>query len=186
MESSDWFVMVNPAAGRGSDLLTRTEQALAGREIAATVAASSGPDDVAQLVGRAIASGHRRFVAVGGDGTVNLVVNALLAHPWEEPPTLGILPAGTGCDFARIFGIPQDVEHAARHLSGEETYRSDAGVLEGEWGTRYFLNIAQAGIGAASAITADRLSWLRGLRYQTAFWLNLPRFRRTEVKVRIG
>lgn len=186
MESPDWFVVVNPAAGRGSDLAGRTKAALSIHDIRAALAVSDRPQHVKQLIDEAIDAGHRRFVAVGGDGTVNLVVNALLAHSWSEPPTLGILPAGTGCDFVRVFGIPQDVEQAARHLEGEETYRSDAAVLEGEWGSRYFLNIAQAGIGAASAITADRLAWLGGLRYQSAFWLNLPRFRRTSVQVKVG
>lgn len=178
--------MVNPAAGRGTDLVVRTRRALDVHAVQATVAASTGPSHVADLISAAIAAGKRRFVAVGGDGTVNLVANALLAHEWVEPPVLGILPAGTGCDFVRVFGIPQDVEHAAHHLTGTGTYRSDAAVLEGEWGTRFFINIAQAGIGAASAITADRLGWLQGLRYQTAFWVNLPRFPRTEVDVTVG
>jgi len=186
VESSDWYVVVNPNAGRGTDLLTRTRDALAQHDISATVVTSADAEDVARLVDEAVAAGRRRFVAVGGDGTVNLVAGALLAHEWTEPPTLGILPAGTGCDFVRVFGIPQDVEHAARHLGGAETYRSDAAVLEGEWGRRHFMNIAQAGIGAASATTADRLARLGGLRYQTAFWVNLPRFPRTEVKVRVG
>ena len=186
MGSSDWYVIVNPTAGRGTDLVARTEQALGKHEIASRVVASAGPEDVARIVDRAVDAGHRRFVAVGGDGTVNLVANALLAHEWAVPPTLGILPAGTGCDFVRVFGIPQDVEHAARHLVGTETYRSDAARIEGEWGARVFMNIAQAGIGAASATTADKVAWLGGLRYQTAFWVNLPRFPRTDVRVRVG
>ncbi len=186
MESPDWFVIVNPSAGRGTDLVARTRLALDGAGVRATVSASTGPEHVDRLIADAVSAGRRHFVAVGGDGTVNLVVNGLLRHDWTSPPILGILPAGTGCDFVRVFGIPQDVEHAVRHLTGEGTYRSDAGVLEGEFGTRYFINIAQAGIGAASATTADRLSWLRGLRYQTAFWVNLPTFRRTHVEVTVG
>jgi YegS/Rv2252/BmrU family lipid kinase len=186
VELPDWFVVVNPAAGRGTDLLDRTKHALARHEIGATVHISADAADVARLIDQAVVAGQRRFVAVGGDGTVNLVANALLGHEWSEPPILGILPAGTGCDFVRVFGIPQDVEHAARHLVGTETYRSDAAVLEGEWGTRYFMNIAQAGIGAASAITADKLGFLGGLRYQTSFWVRLPGFARTEVTVRVG
>ena len=178
--------MVNPAAGRGSDLTARTSDALGNAGIRAEITTSRSAEHVGELIDGAVVSGHRRFVAVGGDGTVNLVVNALLAHRWQEPPTLGILPAGTGCDFVRVFGIPQDVERAAKHLTGHETYRSDAAVLEGEWGRRFFLNIAQAGIGAASAITADRLAWMRGLRYQTAFWVNLPGFRRTSVQLEVG
>jgi YegS/Rv2252/BmrU family lipid kinase len=186
VELPDWFVVVNPAAGRGTDLLDRTKRALAGEDVAASVHVSVDAADLARLIDEAVTSGQRRFVAVGGDGTVNLVANALLRHEWSEPPTLGILPAGTGCDFVRVFGIAQDVERAARHLAGTETYRSDAAVLEGEWGTRYFMNIAQAGIGAASATTADKLGFLRGLRYQTSFWINLPGFARTEVTVRVG
>lgn len=186
MESSDWYVVVNPTAGRGSDLTVRTEQALAQHSIPATVVPSASAEHVATLINDAVAAGRRRFVAVGGDGTVNLVANAILSHEWKEPPTLGILPAGTGCDFVRVFGIPQDVEHAVRHLAGKDTYRSDAAVLEGEWGRRHFMNIAQAGIGAASATMADKLSRLGGLRYQAAFWATLPRFPRTEVSVRVG
>jgi diacylglycerol kinase (ATP) len=182
----EWFVIVNPEAGRGTDLPARTEAALTRSDVTATVAVSTDPDHVADLISEAVGAGRRHFVAVGGDGTVNLVVNGLLRHAWDEPPVLGILPAGTGCDYVRVFGIPQDVEHAVKHLTGEETYRSDAGVLEGAFGTRYFINIAQAGIGAASAITADRLAWLRGLRYQTAFWVNLPTFRRTRVELQVG
>jgi YegS/Rv2252/BmrU family lipid kinase len=178
--------VVNPAAGRGTDLLDRTKRALAGQDITASVHVSVDAADLIRLIGEAVVAGQRKFVAVGGDGTVNLVANALLGHEWSEPPILGILPAGTGCDFVRVFGIPQDVEHAARHLVGTETYRSDAAVLEGDWGTRYFMNIAQAGIGAASAITADKLGFLGGLRYQTSFWVNLPGFARTEVTVRVG
>lgn len=186
MESPDWFVLVNPSAGRGTDLVARTRAALERSGVAATVRPSTGPDHVEELIADAVAAGRRRFVAVGGDGTVNLVVNGLLAHHWDHPPTLGILPAGTGCDFVRVFGIPQDVEHAVRHLTGDTTYRSDAALIEGGFGRRYFINIAQAGIGAASARTAEKLSVLRGLRYQTAFWLNLPRFKRTGVRVAVG
>ncbi|MGI9649452.1 MAG: diacylglycerol/lipid kinase family protein, partial [Acidimicrobiia bacterium] len=171
---------------RGTDLVDRTERALATHGVAGTVAASAAPEHVAELIGDAVGEGRRRFVAVGGDGTVNLVINALLSHEWAQPPTLGILPAGTGCDFVRVFGISQDLEQAARHLTGEETYRSDAAVLEGEWGRRYFINIAQAGIGAATATTADRIAWMRGLRYQIGFWLTLPGFRRTDVTLRVG
>ena len=123
---------------------------------------------------------------MGGDGTVNLVVDALMRHDWQSPPTLGILPAGTGCDFVRVFGIAQEVERAADHLTGGEVYRCDVGHLEGDWGDRYFMNIAQVGIGAASAVTADGIGWLGPVKYQVAFWLNLPRFKRTDIELKVG
>ncbi len=186
MESPNWYVIVNPNAGRGTDLVSRTESALRAHNLAAEVQASSGPGAVADLVDEAVANGHDHFVAVGGDGTVNLVVDAILRHRWENPPTLGILPAGTGCDFVRVFGISQELERAASHLSGESTYLCDAGVLEGEWGIRYFLNVAQAGIGAASVPAAERMPQLGSKRYEAAFWLTLPRFKRTNARLEVG
>ena len=68
---------------------------------------------------------------MGGDGSVNAVVNELMAHEWETPPTLGILPAGTGCDLLRTFGISQKLDEAAGHLAGDATYLIDVGVVSG-------------------------------------------------------
>lgn len=186
MESPSWFVIVNPRAGRGTDLLSRTETALRQRGVEGEVRASRGPEEVAVLIDGAVGAGRRHFVAVGGDGTVNLVVDALLRHDWSRPPTLGILPAGTGCDFVRVFGIPQELEAAAAHLAGDSTYPTDAGVLEGEWGTRYFLNVAQAGIGAAAVPASARMPRLGRRRYEAAFWLTLPRFKRTRAQLVVG
>jgi diacylglycerol kinase (ATP) len=146
-----------------------------------------GAAEVAAVVRTGIEGGRRRFIAVGGDRTVNLVVDALLRHAWHEPPVLGILPAGTGSDLLRTFAIPQQMERAARHLRGEQTYLADVGVLEGGWGLRHFLNVAQAGIGAATVKTAGRLPRRLGARrYLLGFWMTLPGFRRTEIELRAG
>ena len=79
-----------------------------------------------------------------------------------------------------------ELEAAAAHLTGDSTYLCDAGALEGEWGVRYFLNVAQAGIGAASVPAAERMPKLGKRRYEAAFWLTLPRFKRTEVHLEVG
>lgn len=186
MESANWYVIVNPNAGRGTDLVARSEQALAAHGLTTEIVASAGPEAVAEMVDEAVGAGWDHFVAVGGDGTVNLVVDAILRHPWDVPPTLGILPAGTGCDFVRVFGISQELEAAAAHLAGESTYLCDAGALTGEWGIRYFLNVAQAGIGAASVPAAARMPRLGRRRYEAAFWMTLPRFKRTSARLTVG
>lgn len=177
-----WWVVVNPRAARGS-ALRRTEEALRRQGIGARVLAPSERGEMRRAVEEGMAQGRGRFVAVGGDGTVHLVLNVLLARHWDEPPVLGILPAGTGCDFLRTFAIPQRLEAAARHLRGDQTYLADVGYLEGEWGGRYFLNVAQAGIGAASARRAARWTGLGPLRYSLAFWTVWPGFRRSRLEL---
>ena len=185
-QDTSWFVIVNPRAGRGTDLVSRTEATLRQQELEAEVRSSDSAEDVAALVSEAVAAGRDHFVAVGGDGTVNLVVDALMRHEWTDPPTLGILPAGTGCDFVRVFGIPQELESAASHLTGDSMYVCDVGALEGDWGIRYFLNVAQAGIGAASVPASERLARLGKRRYEAAFWLTLPKFKRTTAHLEVG
>jgi YegS/Rv2252/BmrU family lipid kinase len=132
----------------------------------------------------AASRGLTRFAVAGGDGTVNLAVNRLLGLGLDQRPTIGVLPAGTGCDLLRTFAIPQDLAGAARHLVTDDTYDIDVVTLEGDWGRRYFVNVAQVGVGAAAVETSVRLSRRLGAaRYPMAFALRLPRFPRAEVTV---
>lgn len=182
-----WWGVINPGAGGGrgaADIEERVRRALTLHDVGAILQLSQSPDHLRHLVWRGIQQGARRFLAVGGDGTASLVVDALLTHAWDEPPILGILPAGSGSDFVRTFGFPQNLEDAARHLSGPETYAVDVGVLEGTWGRRHFLNAADLGLLGATVERAEGLSrrWGR-LRYRVAFWLTLPGFSSADVEL---
>ena len=184
---SDWLVLVNPHAGKGRTAFDRTSSALADLGVAADVVEVDGLDALVDVVAGAVAEGRDRFVAVGGDGSVNAVVNELLGHEWDTPPTLGVLPAGTGCDLLRTFGISQKLEDAARHLQGEQTYLIDIGVVSGEWGRRHFVNVGDAGvIGAAAQVAAGISPRLGKLRYVSALFRALPRFKATIVDVDAG
>ncbi|MGB7860623.1 MAG: hypothetical protein WBM90_09010, partial [Acidimicrobiia bacterium] len=82
------------------------------------------------------------------------------------------------------FGLPQELGAAAWHLATDEVYPIDVATLVGEWGTRYFVNVAQAGAGAAAAQTAPKLSRRLGqVRYPLAFGVRLPRFPYAQVTV---
>jgi YegS/Rv2252/BmrU family lipid kinase len=126
--------------------------------------------------------GRTHFALVGGDGTVSLAVDTLMTLDIGDKPVIGVLPAGTGCDLLRTFGISQNLGEAARHLSGTEIYAIDVPYLQGEWGRRYFINVAQSGVGAAAAQTAPRLSRRMGsARYPLAFAGRLPRFPKAQI-----
>lgn len=179
-----WWVIVNPSAGRGHAIRDRARKALADAGVECEVREAEGPEHVAELVGEGIATGHTDFVAVGGDGTAHLVLNALMAQDAGFVPTLAILPAGSGSDFIRTFGLPASIEAAARHLVTPDRYPTDVGRMDGDFGTRYFLNAANVGVSADSARVAIRLPrWLGKVRYRVGFWLALPRFGKDEVTV---
>jgi YegS/Rv2252/BmrU family lipid kinase len=101
----------------------------------------------------AAAGGASLLVAVGGDGTINEVVNGLVLVPGTE---LAVLPRGTGGDFVRTFGIPSKIEDAARVAVSGRARTIDAGRAayrswQGEEETAHFANIASAGMSGAVA-----------------------------------
>ena len=182
-----WLIVHNPAAGRRGDVSARLERALADTGIDHTMAVSEHVGHVAELVAAAVANGITRFASVGGDGTAHLVLNAMLADEWAAPPTLAIIPAGSGSDFIRTFALPRTLEGGVGVLAGDDRYRCDVGLISGGFGRRYFLNAVNFGVVAAAAARAERLPRpLGGLRYTTAFWLSLAGFRPAPVEVVVG
>lgn len=179
-----WHVIINRAAGRLPIATSAVREALEAAGVDARIETPASRSEAAETIRSGVTEGVTHLAMVGGDGSVNLAANVLLGMPGVELPVLGVLPSGTGCDLLRTFGISQDLGEAARHLATEDIYPIDVGVLEGSWGTRYFVNVAQVGVGAAAAETAPRLSRRLGAsRYPIAFAARLPRFPRARVMV---
>jgi diacylglycerol kinase (ATP) len=109
--------------------------------------------DAAEL---AAAAGDRLVVAVGGDGTAHEVVNGLLRRPTERPPRVGFLQRGTGADLRRSVASPRRPEEVAAWLTSDRWRPLDAGRLSTSTGRRFFINVADAGIGAEVVRRAAR------------------------------
>lgn len=178
-----WHVLVNQNAGSSNTPISSVSEALERAGVDADVEAPLTAAEAETAVAEAVRNGVTHLAMVGGDGSVNLAANVVLNMD-VEPPILGVLPTGTGCDLLRTFGIPQDLEGAARHLATDTVYPIDVATLEGSWGTRYFVNVAQVGVGAAAAQTASRLTRRLGAaRYPLAFAARLPGFPHSSVTV---
>ncbi len=138
---------------------------------------------MAERVRETACSGGQVAVA-GGDGTLSLAVNVLCRQRWATPPRVAMLPTGTACDFLRTFGLSRDLDQAVTRLGVPGWYDIDVGSLEGEWGRRFFVNVAETGVGAAAAETAGKLpGWVGASRYGLAFAARLPRFPRAEIRI---
>ena len=182
-----WWVVVNPTAGRGRGESDRAARALQGRAIPHRMVVSESPAHFGDLVREGRMRGATHFASVGGDGTAHLLINALLEEPWDEPPVVAILPAGSGSDFLRTFALPRRIESAVEHLATDEVYPTDIGVLIGSFGTRRFLNVADVGVAAGAAAMAGRLpSSLGGLRDVAGFWMTLASHRPGHIVLTAG
>lgn len=121
--------------------------------------------EATELAREAAGGGADLVVAVGGDGTINEVVNGLLTLA-APPPPLGILPAGSGSDFVRSLGIRHHPAAAVAVLNRGTTRRIDVGEIEcatldpeapAARTRRYFLNIA--GCGASGRVVERFNRW---------------------------
>ncbi len=185
-------VIANPRAGRRKVAagLPQIEGILRDAGLGYRIVRTTGPGHATQAARDALTGGERYLVAVGGDGTIHEVVNGMLQddQPVAADAVLGVVAAGSGCDFVRSFGLPGDAARAARHLAGHSVRRIDVGKVTFATGTaamtRYFPNIAEAGLGGAVTARASRLPGFLGpMRYFCGFWLTLPGFRPATVRV---
>lgn len=172
------LVIGNPLAGQGR--VVRRWDELLGRMAQAGVVAdgrlTERPGHATELARKARSEGRELVVAVGGDGTVHEVVNGLLADglAGSDRSALGLIPAGSGCDYARTFGVPSGLDAAVVHLASTAERHVDVGEvrclgIDGEEHVRLFVNVAEVGIGAERAARLPRL--LGPCRYTRAFVL---------------
>lgn len=149
------FFVVNPKSANGA-----TGRRWA--ELAATIARTlsdfgveftKGPLDAVHITRNALRGGYDCIVAVGGDGTINEVVNGFFedGKVLNANAVLGVLPRGTGGDFRKTFDWSPDFDAAIRRLKTPETRPFDVGRLDfvghdGKPQTRYFANICSFGV----------------------------------------
>ncbi len=151
--------MLNPVAGRGA--AARALDPIA-REFhrqgwAVHVERTEGPGHATELAARAAGAGVTRVVAVGGDGTVHEVANGLLRHGSDV--TLGVVPIGSGNDFAKLVGVYRHSPvRAVRRLVTARTATFDAGRV----GDEYFVNSMGFGFGPAVVRVRNAMPGLSG------------------------
>jgi diacylglycerol kinase (ATP) len=147
--------VVNPAAGRnrGTKIMPIIQQAMESRGESFGLSVTSGPGEASKLAALAAREADV-IVAVGGDGTINEVVNGIRGRD----VTLGILPVGSGNDFVKMLSIPINVAEAIQLLFNGRERKVDLGVVN----DRLFVNSLGIGIDAAVARTMNRCRWLPG------------------------
>jgi diacylglycerol kinase (ATP) len=137
----------------------------------------------ATLAAEAARAGVSLVVAVGGDGTLNEVVNGLAPLRAEFPVTVGALMTGRGRDAARNLGLARDPRRAARRLADGHVVALDLGLARWPGGHRYFLGWAGTGF---DAVVAERAGTRGGrLVYPRAVLSSLRDYRPAEMTVRL-
>ncbi len=128
------------------------------------------PTHATELAKQAGEQDYDMVIAMGGDGTVHEVINGLMQIPAEKRPILGVVPVGSGNDFAHSIGLPMQPDRALVHALNSEPSTVDVGLMTDENGRQeYFDNTVGVGFDAVVTIRSHRLPVVRGfLMYLTA------------------
>ncbi len=166
----------NLATEAGRQQVEEVAAAIRRRQHDAVVLEASSHDDAAAAAEHAVSDGIDRLVAVGGDGVVNIAVNAVA----RSETLLGIVPHGTGNDFARALGLLDGTleDHVERAL--EDAVPIDAMLTNHGW----VATVATLGFSGDVTARANAIRWPRGqLRYTVATLAQLPRLRSLAVSI---
>ncbi|MCP4123265.1 MAG: acylglycerol kinase family protein, partial [Bacteroidetes bacterium] len=133
------------------------------------------------LASDAVKAGYKYIITVGGDGTINETINGILScfktgsdapssgYDWEAVSAIrfGVLPRGTGNDFARYFKLSPSVMALKNRILDEKIMKVDVGHTtstskDGKPQERFFMNITDVGMGGATVehMADRRISWL--------------------------
>lgn len=175
-----WKVIVNPYAGKGvrakawEDALSLLEKKRVPHETVFTAYRNHAGIIAAESIGL----GCRKIISVGGDGTLNEVINGILSQRAVNSTdvTVAVIPMGTGNDWGRTYGLPRETEQLIELIRQGPTFVQDAGKIEygsgGARKTRYFINMSGLGFDGKVADNtnaakergrSNRLSYIRGI-----------------------
>ncbi len=151
-------------------------------------------DNATDLTRQCLRDGADVVVCVGGDGTLNEVVNGFFENDMliRKEAVLGFIPNGTGCDFARSFSTPSGIVSALESIKKGSTRTIDIGRIrfqnhQGDTTSRYFHNIASFGMGGEVVERVNRTSKALG-PFITFIWgtlLTLFTYKKKDVTVTV-
>jgi len=170
--------VVNPNSGSGRTgtiwpaVEAKLNQAIGSVEVAFT----DGPMAAKRLTVQALKDGAEQIIAVGGDGTVNEVVNGFFegGRSINDRAVLALLVTGSGGDFRRTFRMPDDLDSQIERIAAGDARPIDLGRLtfidhDGRESLRYFDNIASFGLSGAADMAFNRLRFPKKFGAKFAF-----------------
>ena len=190
-----YIVIVNPNAGnkRGQKDWPVIESFLKKYKINYTASFTEKEGHARTICSEQIILGERNFIVVGGDGTLNEVLNGIYSDNNSNinDVVLANIPVGTGNDWCRTYNIKNDIEKAIKIIIKRNIFRQDVGkvssIVDNKEEIRYFMNVAGMGFDAFVADkTNDKKKEGKGsaLIYLYTLFISLFKFKSTIVKIK--
>jgi YegS/Rv2252/BmrU family lipid kinase len=189
MRKDTWFLIVNPTSGSFSRKRKwkQITTAFEAQELPYNFEFTTKPQHEYELVIEALEKGYRKFVSVGGDGTLHHIVNGLLQQKMVslEEVKLAVIPLGTGNDWVKTYQIPKSIPKAVQIIREEHTVFQDIGKLSllNSDTTVFFNNVAGLGFDGYVVKRNERLKFLGSISFLVSTVLGLIGYKSSEFTI---
>lgn len=185
----NWYVIVNPVSGNeiSKKQWPLIYKELKKQQIDFKFIFTKHKTHAFEIVEDAINNGYKKFISVGGDGTLHAIVNAILSLKIENilEIKIGIIPIGTGNDWVKTYGISKDFKKAIAVIKAENTIRQDIGkiTLANKNKPIYFNNLAGIGFDAYVVNKVHKFKNLGSLAYLTGALVSIFSYKKPLLEI---
>ncbi|MFY9242328.1 MAG: diacylglycerol kinase family protein [Polaribacter sp.] len=188
LNAGSWFLIANPTSGNRnfSEQWKRIQHHLKAKQIDYSFAFTKYSKHEIELVQNAIQQGFRNIITVGGDGTLNYVVNGIMLQRYVKTSdiTIAVIPLGTGNDWIKTYQIPNSIDKAVKIIYQGKTILQDIGVLKtDDKSISYFNNVAGLGYDGYIVNKVNSLKKLGAAAYILAGIAGLLFYKKSTFKI---
>ena len=186
-----WFIIANPFSnsGKTSEIINLAVKKLQSNLISHQIRLTERSGDEIEFVKEATQDGYNKILAIGGDGTVQKVVTGITIQ--KNIPTekmiFGLIPSGTGNDWAKSKNIPLNVSDAINLLINGSINEQDVGVAKivggSETKTRYFVTYSGVGFDSFMLEKIKNYKWLGKLSYLVCAIMNFTKYKNVALEL---
>ena len=186
-----WFAIANPKsrAGKSEGLLNRVEALLIKNQIDFELHKTSVAGDEIMFVEKATSLGYRKILCIGGDGTIQKIVAGIQIQKNipKENVLFGLVPLGTGNDWAKSKGISLKISESIPFLNSGKIKAQDVGLANIKAGEkeikRYFITYSGVGFDSFMLKKIQSYKWLGKFSYLFCALMNFMNYKNIEVEI---
>ena len=181
------YIIIHNLNSRGKNLSQEyIERLFKSEEIPFIYFSTSTIDELNNVIKEYSDSSKFQYCAIGGDGSINSLINALMNNDVIKPE-VACLPGGSGSDFIRTFALPQNIQEAIKHLTSDSYYEVDVGKVVAKHKSKYFINVLNIGFLASTVQVSEKFpKIIRRFRYPISFWIKIILAKANKINLNLG
>ena len=181
------YIIIHNLNSRGKNLSQEyIERLFKSEEIPFIYFSTSTINELNNVIKEYSDSSKFQYCAIGGDGSLNSLINALMNNDVVKPE-VACLPGGSGSDFIRTFALPQNIQEAIKHLTSDSYYEVDVGKVVANNKSKYFINVLNIGFLASTVEVSEKFpKIIRRFRYPISFWIKIILAKANKFNLNLG